>query len=73
MKITLSISLVTVSTISRKPYGALFTMDQANLKYLVSGKIEVVSGLRAMEGLELYMDRDSEINITHKGLFSRSW
>jgi len=38
-----------------------------NLKYLVSGKIEVVSGLRAMEGLELYMDRDSEINITTRG------
>ena len=38
-----------------------------DLKYLVKGKIEVVSGLRILEGLELHMDRDSEINITSRG------
>ncbi|PXX28431.1 hypothetical protein [Arenibacter sp. ARW7G5Y1] len=38
-----------------------------DLKYIVEGKIEVVSGLRILEGLELYMDRDSEINITKRG------
>ncbi|RAJ15991.1 PKD domain-containing protein [Arenibacter echinorum] len=38
-----------------------------DLKYIVEGKIEVVSGLRILEGLELYMDRDSEINITSRG------
>ena len=38
-----------------------------DLKYIVKGKIEVVSGLRIMQGLEFYMDRDSEINITTSG------
>ncbi|MBC8767800.1 hypothetical protein H4O18_07345 [Arenibacter sp. BSSL-BM3] len=36
-------------------------------KYIVKGKIEVVSGLRILGGLELYMDKDSEINITKRG------
>jgi len=38
-----------------------------DLKYIVEGKLEVVSGLRILEGLELYMGRNSEINITSRG------
>ncbi|SMG20886.1 hypothetical protein [Arenibacter troitsensis] len=37
------------------------------VKYIVKGKVEVVSGLRILGGLELYMDKDSEINITKNG------
>ncbi|MCK0147108.1 hypothetical protein MWU78_15735 [Arenibacter sp. F26102] len=36
-------------------------------KYIVKGKVEVISGLRILGGLELYMDKDSEINITKRG------
>jgi len=41
---------VTVSTISRKPYGALFTNGPGNLEISCIGKIEVSFPARAMEG-----------------------
>lgn len=43
------------------------SVTSSDVKYLVKGKVEVVSGLRILGGIELYMDRDSEINITQKG------
>ena len=55
-----------ISTSQETVWSDLYNSSE-NMKYVVKGTIEVVSGLRILEGLELYMDRDSEINITQKG------
>ncbi|MEQ8216898.1 MAG: hypothetical protein RH981_01595 [Arenibacter sp.] len=55
-----------IATAQETVWSELYNSSE-NMQYVVKGTIEVVSGLRILEGLELYMDKDSEINITQKG------
>ncbi|HCO84973.1 MAG TPA: hypothetical protein DIT95_15790, partial [Arenibacter sp.] len=55
-----------ISTTRETVWSDLYNSSE-NMQYVIKGTIEVVSGLRILEGLELYMDRDSEINVTQNG------